>query len=149
MGHHGPAVLRDPLRRDPGVPRRQAQDRSPDCGHFPLPSPAVRCGAVAGLGGPRRNARRRGDHRVDRRRICHRGDEGPSPGAAPAGRGTPRAGTPRAGTRRTGTAETGNPGGMTMTNLHRVAGEAVAAAVERGITVATAESLTAGMVTAM
>jgi nicotinamide-nucleotide amidase len=38
---------------------------------------------------------------------------------------------------------------MTMTNLHRIAGEAVAAAVERGITVATAESLTAGMVTAM
>ena len=36
-----------------------------------------------------------------------------------------------------------------MTNLHRIAGEAVAAAVGRGITVATAESLTAGMVTAM
>lgn len=36
-----------------------------------------------------------------------------------------------------------------MTNLHRIAGDAVAAAVGRGITVATAESLTAGMVTAM
>ena len=36
-----------------------------------------------------------------------------------------------------------------MTNLHRIAGEAVAAAVGRGVTVATAESLTAGMVTAM
>lgn len=36
-----------------------------------------------------------------------------------------------------------------MSNLHRIAGEAVAAAVRRGVTVATAESLTAGMVTAM
>jgi nicotinamide-nucleotide amidase len=36
-----------------------------------------------------------------------------------------------------------------MSNLHRIAGEAVAAAVGRGVTVATAESLTAGMVTAM
>jgi nicotinamide-nucleotide amidase len=36
-----------------------------------------------------------------------------------------------------------------MSNLHRIAGETVAAAVERGVTVATAESLTAGMVTAM
>ncbi|UKA55896.1 CinA family protein [Arthrobacter sp. FW305-BF8] len=36
-----------------------------------------------------------------------------------------------------------------MTNLHRIAGEAVAAAVGRGVTVATAESLTAGMVAAV
>ena len=36
-----------------------------------------------------------------------------------------------------------------MTNLHRIAGEAVAAAVGRGLTVATAESLTAGMVAAV
>jgi nicotinamide-nucleotide amidase len=34
-------------------------------------------------------------------------------------------------------------------NLHRVAGEAVALAIERGMTVATAESLTAGMVAAV
>jgi nicotinamide-nucleotide amidase len=34
-------------------------------------------------------------------------------------------------------------------NLHRIAGEAVAGAVERGLTVATAESLTAGMVAAV
>jgi nicotinamide-nucleotide amidase len=36
-----------------------------------------------------------------------------------------------------------------VTNLHRIAGEAVAAAVGRGVTVATAESLTAGMVAAV
>ena len=36
-----------------------------------------------------------------------------------------------------------------MTNLHRIAGEAVAAALGRGVTVATAESLTAGMVAAV
>ncbi|WP_426998842.1 CinA family protein [Pseudarthrobacter sp. N5] len=36
-----------------------------------------------------------------------------------------------------------------MTNLHRIARETVNSAVERGWTVATAESLTAGMVTAM
>jgi nicotinamide-nucleotide amidase len=36
-----------------------------------------------------------------------------------------------------------------VTNLHRIAGEAVAAAVGRGLTVATAESLTAGMVAAV
>lgn len=34
-------------------------------------------------------------------------------------------------------------------NLHRIAGEAVAGAIGRGLTVATAESLTAGMVTAL
>jgi nicotinamide-nucleotide amidase len=34
-------------------------------------------------------------------------------------------------------------------NLHRIAGEAVAGAIERGLTVATAESLTAGMVAAV
>ena len=34
-------------------------------------------------------------------------------------------------------------------NLHRIAGEAVAGAVEQGLTVATAESLTAGMVAAV
>jgi nicotinamide-nucleotide amidase len=34
-------------------------------------------------------------------------------------------------------------------NLHRIAGEAVAGAIERGLTVATAESLTAGMVSAV
>lgn len=34
-------------------------------------------------------------------------------------------------------------------NLHRIAGQAVTDAVERGLTVATAESLTAGMVAAM
>ncbi|XAS68863.1 CinA family protein [Micrococcaceae bacterium Sec5.7] len=36
-----------------------------------------------------------------------------------------------------------------MTNLHRIAEETVKSAVERGLTVATAESLTAGMVAAM
>jgi nicotinamide-nucleotide amidase len=36
-----------------------------------------------------------------------------------------------------------------VTNLHRIAGEAVAAAVGCGVTVATAESLTAGMVAAV
>jgi nicotinamide-nucleotide amidase len=36
-----------------------------------------------------------------------------------------------------------------VTNLHRIAGEAVAAAIGRGVTVATAESLTAGMVSAV
>jgi nicotinamide-nucleotide amidase len=36
-----------------------------------------------------------------------------------------------------------------VTNLHRIAGEAVAAAIGRGVTVATAESLTAGMVAAV
>jgi nicotinamide-nucleotide amidase len=36
-----------------------------------------------------------------------------------------------------------------VTNLHRIAGEAVATAVGRGVTVATAESLTAGMVAAV
>lgn len=36
-----------------------------------------------------------------------------------------------------------------MTNLHRIAEEIVKSAVERGLTVATAESLTAGMVTAV
>jgi nicotinamide-nucleotide amidase len=34
-------------------------------------------------------------------------------------------------------------------NLHRIAGEAVAGAIERGLTVATGESLTAGMVAAV
>ena len=34
-------------------------------------------------------------------------------------------------------------------NLHRIAGEAVAGAIEQGLTVATAESLTAGMVAAV
>jgi nicotinamide-nucleotide amidase len=36
-----------------------------------------------------------------------------------------------------------------MTNLHHLAGETVKSAVDRGLTVATAESLTAGMVSAM
>ncbi|MCE3291487.1 MAG: damage-inducible protein CinA [Arthrobacter sp.] len=36
-----------------------------------------------------------------------------------------------------------------MSNLHRLAGETVAAAAGRGITIATAESLTAGMVSAI
>lgn len=36
-----------------------------------------------------------------------------------------------------------------MSNLHRLAGETVAAAAGRGVTIATAESLTAGMVSAI
>jgi len=36
-----------------------------------------------------------------------------------------------------------------MNNLHRIAGQAVRGAISRGVTVATAESLTAGMVAAM
>ncbi|MBT2595293.1 CinA family protein [Arthrobacter sp. ISL-72] len=36
-----------------------------------------------------------------------------------------------------------------MSNLHRIAEQAVAGAISRGLTVATAESLTAGMVTAV
>ncbi|MCU1532886.1 MAG: competence/damage-inducible protein cinA [Arthrobacter sp.] len=36
-----------------------------------------------------------------------------------------------------------------MTNLHRIAEQAVAGALDRGLTVATAESLTAGMVAAL
>ncbi len=136
VGHHRAAVLRHPLRRDPRLARRQAQDRGADGRHLPLPpSAGLHCtwlGWVAfavmmvavlitvwtGV------------------EYVLEALQAPGPGAA----ARPRNGRTR----------TSGHTGMTMhRNLHRIAGQAVAGAIARGVTVATAESLTAGMVTAV
>ena len=69
------ALLRHPLRRDPGLARRQAQDGAADGGHLPLRPPAGLDRAVARVSWPSRHDGGPGHHRLDRRRIRHRGPQ--------------------------------------------------------------------------
>ena len=87
MGHHRAALLRHPLRRDPGLARRKAQDRGPDRGHLPLHPSAGLDRAVARRRGLRRHDGRPGHHRLDRRRIRHRGPQAArQPASGPSNR---------------------------------------------------------------
>ena len=135
MGHHRAALLRHPLRRDPGLARRQAQDRGPDGGHLPVHPPAglvapwlgVVAFAVMMAGRWPSRVWTGGEYVIEALKL--------------------RASGIRAAARRPGGQAMSNP--PPLSNLHRLAEEAVTGAIGRGLTVATAESLTAGMVAAV
>ncbi|VWX45561.1 hypothetical protein MICRO116_190011 [Micrococcus sp. 116] len=87
MGHHPDALRGDPLRRDAGRPRRQAQDRAADRGHRPAaPAPGPARGRLVAVG---RMGGHRGRHRADGadRSGVRQGRVGPAAGRArrPAG----------------------------------------------------------------
>ena len=129
----------------PGLSRREAEDRGPDGGDLPLRPSAGVHRSVARRRGVRRHDGRAGDHAVDRRRVRYRGPQA--------------AGRRDQGGERTGKGEQAmndpnpqlhaSPHPTLHPNLHRLAEQAVTGAIGRGLTVATAESLTAGMVAAV